>query len=239
MIRSKRKECGDLLNCKVNGVRKNLRYRILTIDKQTFVLDMGNALWKIIFPLLFWILPNPVYKVHNDIVEKLKSPEIEQPKIGGASVIAGIFVMMLANLLRPLGNYFNLPSNYIGNTIIVIILVLLVWSFYFYINNRSKKSIYHLINLDRYPKKKIWIRPQSFKHFFFILGSYLFLMGMTTLFLGGFIQLPNTLLLIAGIIAFFLSLLFSLLTVALGDNKVSFKKRKKLCFGKSQTKFRR
>ena len=216
------------MNCRVNGIKRNLRYRILTIDDQTYVLDMGRSLWKIIFPPFFWLFSNMMYEVNDkEIIEKLKTPEIEQTKTRGDTILAGTVAIILANLLRPLGDYLHLPSNLLVNTIIVMIVILLVWSFYFYMNSRSKKSLYQVVNLEKHSKKRLWIRPQSCKHFFFILFYYLLFLGVAILGLGTFIQYPNAVALITGMFILFFSMLFSLLTVALGDNKVRFKDDKK------------
>ncbi|GAB3799585.1 DUF443 family protein [Virgibacillus kimchii] len=212
------------MKCKVNGVRKNLRYRILTIDGQTYILDMGRPFWKIFSPLFYWIFPNTVYKVSDhEIVEKLKSPEVEQTKTGGATILAGTFAVILANLLQPLVNYFDVKSTQIANSIIVMIVILIVLSLYFYMSSRSKKSLYKVLNLKEYPTKQLWIKPQTYKHFLFVFFSYLLFLGLTILSWGGFIQLANAIILFAGMVFFFLSLLASVLSYALGENKVIFK----------------
>jgi len=164
-----------------------------------------------------------MYKVNDqEIIEKLKTPKIEQTKTRGVTILAGTVAIILANLLRPLGDYLNLPSNPFVNTIIVMIVILLVWSFYFYMNSRSKKSLYQVVNLEKNSKKRLWIWPQSCKHFFFILFYYLLFLGVAILGLGAFIQFPNAVALITGMFILFFAMLFSLLTVGLGDIKVRF-----------------
>jgi len=83
------------MNCKVHGVFKNLRYRILIIDDEQYILDMGHSLWKLLFPFFFWMLPNPVFKVDDlNIVEKLKSPQVKQTKTGHSSVLGGLLAFL-------------------------------------------------------------------------------------------------------------------------------------------------
>jgi len=188
----------------------------------------GDHCGKLYSLLFFWLFSNMMYEVNDqEIIEKLKTPEIEQTKTRGDTILAGTVAIILANLLRPLGDYLHLPSNQLINTIIVMIVILLVWSFYFYMNNRSKRSLYRVVNLDKYSKKRLWIRPQSCKHFFFILFYYLLFLGVAILGLGTFIQYPNAVALITGMFILFFSMLFSLLTVALGNIKVKFKDAKK------------
>ncbi|GAB3799596.1 DUF443 family protein [Virgibacillus kimchii] len=216
------------MNCKVNGVKKNLRYRILTINDQTYILDMGRSFWKTLFPLSYWIFPNTAYKVNDhEIIKKMKSPEVEQNKTGGDSVLAGFLAVVLANLIGPVAGYFDVPSTPLVNSIILLLVILLILFAFFYINNRSKKSLFSIVNLKQFPMKRLWIRPQSYKNFFFILFFYLLLLGSIILLWGGFIQLANAMILFTGMILMIITLLISALTVPVGQTSVKFKDDKK------------
>jgi len=53
----------------------NPRYRILEINDERYILDMGKSFWKVIFPFSYWILPNTAYKVNDyEIIEKIQAP---------------------------------------------------------------------------------------------------------------------------------------------------------------------
>lgn len=144
------------MDCKVNGMKRNLRFRLLSIEDQIYILDMGGSLWKIVFAPFYWILPNTIYEVDDkNILEKLKSPEIEPSKTGVNNIVAATIAILLANLLKPLGDYLNLSSNYITNIIMVAITVLIVFSIFIYVNRISKNKLYHLIDLRLYKKKRL------------------------------------------------------------------------------------
>src|SRR5690625_8039480 len=114
----------------------------------------GDHCGKLYSLLFFWLFSNMMYEVNDqEIIEKLKTPKIEQTKTRGVTILAGTVAIILANLLRPLGDYLNLPRNPFVNTIIVMIVILLVWSFYFYMNSRSKKSLYQVVNLEKKDRK--------------------------------------------------------------------------------------
>lgn len=215
------------MKCKVQGVYKNPRYRILIIDEQKYILDMGTSFWKILNPLFFWIFPNTAFKVNDqEVVEKLKTPEVKQTKTGWAGVFAGGVGVLLANLLRPLANLFNIPSSPFVNSIIVMLVLIIVFSFYFYINKRSKKNLYQVVELEQLPTKRLWIRPKTYKYFFQLLFSYLLFLGLTVLSLGGFIQLANVMVLFFGMVFLFFLLFISFFAVV-GHMTVTFKADKK------------
>jgi|SRR5690625_1046038 len=217
------------MNCKVQGVYQNVRYRIMIVDEESYILDMGRPFWKMFFPFFYWILPNVAYRVNDpEIIEKIKTPEIKQDKTAWEGVIAGAIGVFLANLLKPLVNYFNVESTQLVNSIIILIVFSLVLSVFFYINIRSEKRMAQVVDLKQYTTIRLWIRPQSYRHFLFISFFYLFFIGFAILSWRGFIQIANGVILIAGMICFFIAILFSVLAIALGDNKVRIKNNKSI-----------
>src|SRR5699024_62132 len=100
------------MNCKVQGVYKNIRYRILTIDGEQYMMDMGHALWKMLFPFFYWIFPNPVFKLSDpDVAKKLKSPEVDQIKSDGSAPVAVGISILITTMLKPLADILALPDN--------------------------------------------------------------------------------------------------------------------------------
>ena len=89
------------MNGKVQGVYKNLRYRILIIEEERYILDMGRSFWKILFPFFYWMLPNTAYKVNDhELIEKIKTPEVKQKTTAWDGLLAGGVGVVLANLLQ-------------------------------------------------------------------------------------------------------------------------------------------
>lgn len=193
----------------------------MIINNHNYILDMGNALWKIIFPPFFWIFSNTIYEVNdNKIIEELKASE--QKITETDNILAGLLAILLAILLKPLGDYLDLPNNLFVNTVILINLVIIVWIFYIYLNIKCKKSLYKVIHLEEYLQKRLRVRPQSLKSFSFIMFYYLFFLAFTILAFCAFIQFPNAMVIICGMVTLFFTMFFSFMTVALGDNKVKF-----------------
>ncbi|WP_307786885.1 DUF443 family protein [Pseudogracilibacillus auburnensis] len=222
-------ECDNLMKCKVQGVYMNPRYRALSIGEEKYILDMGKSFWKILFPFSFWILPNTAYKVNDhEIIKKMIAPEVKPKTTAGNGLLAGGIGIVLANLLQPLVNYFDVESTPLVNAIIVGIVFFITLSVFYYINIRSKKKLTYVIDLHQYSMRRLWIRPQSYKHFFFILFTYLFLIVFIVITWGGFIQIAaNTVILLIGMMILSFLLFISILTVGVGDTTVRFKDDKK------------
>lgn len=216
------------MNCKVHGVYKNLRYRILVIDGQTYILDLGRSFWKIVFPFFIWMFPNHVFKVENqETVEKIKTPEVKQVNTGGQGLIGGGIAVLIANLLRPLTDFFDIQSSPFVNTITVLIAVLLIFSLRFYINHLNKRNLYQIVKLERLSTDRLWIRPKPIKHFSLILGMYLLFMVFSVLGFIALIEFPNVLILVFVMLFLFLALFANTIMVIVGNTKVKFKGSKK------------
>ncbi|WP_152655071.1 DUF443 family protein [Oceanobacillus sp. CFH 90083] len=213
--------------CKAQGVYKNPRYKILTINEQKYILDMGGrSFWKILFPFFYWILPNTAYKVNDfETIEKIKTPEVEQTDTGYLSVLGGLVAIFLANLLRPLANVFNISSSPFINLIIIMIVLSLVLSVFFKINQRGKRRMNRVADIEQYPVKQLWVKPKSYKQFFFIIFTYLFFLGFTVLAYSGFIYTGDVMVLFMGT-PILLALLSINLVIIVGDIKVKFKDNK-------------
>lgn len=178
--------------------------------------------------IFFWIFPNPVYKVEDqEIVEKIKTPEVKQVNTGGRGLIGGGIAVLIANLLRPLTDYFDIQSSPFVNSIIVMVVVILLLSLRFYINHLNKKNLYQVVNLEQLPTDRLWIRPKPIKHFYLVSGMYLFFLAFSVLGFYAFIKFPNIMILFSIMLLLFIALFVSTIPIPIGNITVKFKNDKK------------
>ena len=218
------------MKCIVHGVYMNLRYRIVTIDEKDYIVDLGDSIWKILFPFLYWILPNTAYKVNDyELIEKIKAPKVKQKSTTREGLLAGLVGVLLASLLQPLVSFFDVEGTTLINSSIVFIAFLLVIFVYYYINRKNRKNLYQTINLNEYSMVRIWIRPDSLKYALFVFLTYSFFFGFTLLMWGGFILVAaNVLILIFGMLFLFIALFVGLLAIGVGDFNVKIKDDEKI-----------
>ncbi|WP_040981887.1 DUF443 family protein [Oceanobacillus jeddahense] len=216
------------MNCEVQRLAKNIRYRILIINGEQYILDMERSFWKIIFPLLFWLAPSPVFKVEDHaIVEQLKTEKKEKAEsslvisLGGGGYAIGI-------LLTPLMDYFEIPSSPMVNIMLLIPVLITIALLYFSISYKRKKKLENVIKLERLPQYVLWIRLSSMKLIFKFLAAYIFLLGFVLLSFLLYIQTGNVMVLITTSGLLFLLLLASRVTVDEGHTSVRFKGYKKV-----------
>lgn len=90
------------MNCEVQRVYKNPRYRILIIEEEKYILDLGQSFWNVLFPFLFWMLPISVFKVDDpEIWRGLKEPQSKQSNIGISVIlfVGGLSVLLGQHLI--------------------------------------------------------------------------------------------------------------------------------------------
>ncbi|MEC5425187.1 DUF443 family protein [Virgibacillus sp. C22-A2] len=211
------------MNCEVQRLENNMRYRILTINGEQYILDMERSFWKIIFPFFVWMFPSTVFRVEDSsIVKRLKEPNKE--KVGGSWVasLAGIGYF-IGILLAPLMGYFEIPLSPLVNAILIVLALILVAIFYLAMSHRRKKKLENVIHLEKLSRRELWIRPNSKKQVFKLLAAYIWIVVLIGFSFLGYIETGNIIVLLAASSFTFVYLLSSRVTVQEGQTTVKFK----------------
>src|SRR5690625_7706611 len=81
-----------------------LRYKVLTINQDNYIIDSDKPLWVLLFPFFYWLIPHTVYKIEDEeALQQIKSPKAKQSKHSyGRIFVAGGISVVSANLLNPL-----------------------------------------------------------------------------------------------------------------------------------------
>ncbi|MBP1971417.1 putative membrane protein (TIGR01218 family) [Virgibacillus natechei] len=212
------------MKCTVRRTSKNLRYRILTIRGEKYILDMGGAsLWKMLFPFFYWLLPNRVYKVEKpEIVEQLTASTVKE-KMGSSQFLWTIVASIMASILSPLANYFEVDIPIYINVIIVAIIVALMLLLIFSVSRMLKKKMYQIIDLSQLFKGQLWITPVPFKFVFLVIFMYVGCLGLGVMGAAAYIQYGNWLILLFSMILIFVGIVMpSLITIIEGNTRVKF-----------------
>ncbi|GAE32066.1 DUF443 family protein [Alkalihalobacillus hemicellulosilyticus] len=214
------------MKCEIQKVMNNTRFRILKIEGHTYILDLSQSIWNILFPFLTWIVPNTIYKVdENELHQRLQLVGKDQSKNNISILLIGGIGIALGNLLTALTDYFYIQSTMVVNSIIAGIVMGIIIVVRFVLSNRNKNNFYKKIAPNLLSKERIWIRPKSFKHFIQALFGYIFFLVFFIAMFVLFITDGNIMLIIsATIFALFLSI-FNVVYVGDGPTTVKFKKK--------------
>ncbi|ENH96038.1 hypothetical protein J416_12964 [Gracilibacillus halophilus YIM-C55.5] len=212
------------MKCEVQRVYKNPRFKILKIDEESYILDMGRSVWKTIFPFLSWLVPYTIYKVDEDeINEKVKHIERDKSKDQGLATLGTGVGIFLATLLRPLSSYFEIQSTMLVNGIIATLMLLIVVLIRIYIGNKYKKKFFEKVTSNLLLKKQIFIKPVTVKHFIKSIFVYCFILLFFIATFVLFITDGNMMLLIIATFFFFTLTVVNAMTILDGQIPVRFK----------------
>jgi uncharacterized membrane protein (TIGR01218 family) len=218
---------GDyLMNCEVQHLDKNIRYRMLIISGEHYILDMERSFWKVIFPFFFWMFPSLVFKVEDqNVIEQLKGPKIgnadksDVVSLGGLAYGMGIF-------LAPLIYFFETSISLLVSMMLLVLAIILAVLLDLSISQKGKRKLEKVVKPEVLSKHILWIRPMSIKQIFTLLAAYIFILGFSALFFAAYIESRNVMLLLLGSFFLFIFLSTSRITVEEGHTTVKFKKEK-------------
>lgn len=213
------------MKCTIEGVYMNIRYKVLNIGTDTYILDVGGpSLWRTIFPLLYWILPVNVYKVNDEkAINQVVSPYVEQKRVGWQGFAGGIVALGLGNLIYPSIEYLNISITPLTSITILLVIFLLIIGLFYYSNILCGRKLRQHIHLEKHRKEKLWIRPNSKGYCIDMLVFYFLMVTFTVFSIGASLQTPNGFLFVGYTVFLFISLAIGIITIKVGDTTVRFK----------------
>ncbi|WHX26451.1 DUF443 family protein [Virgibacillus halodenitrificans] len=225
MFHRQKKGSALTVNCEVEFVNKNMRYNLLTINGETYIFDKDRFFWVFFFPFAIWFTSHYVFRIDdNSKIDQLKNPKDFQSKTGLFSVLGVGVSILLANLLRPLMDYFNIQITPLFTYSILLFAFLIIISIRKYLSKLNKKSLCNIIEIENLKMGKIRIRPKSVNHFLKFLFSYLFMLALNILSVALFIEFGNMMMLLFFMTFALVLFIFNIATVVPGRTKIKFVK---------------
>ncbi|MYL60725.1 DUF443 family protein [Virgibacillus halodenitrificans] len=223
MFHRQKKGNAQTMNCEVEFVNKNMRYNLFTINGETYIFDKDRSFWVFFFPFAIWLTSHSVFKIDDKSkIVQLKNPKDSQFKSGLFSVFGVGVSILLANLLRPLMDYFNIQITPLFTYSILLFAYLIIISIRKYLSKLNKKSLCNIIEVEKLKLEKIRIRPKSVNHFLKFLFSYLFILAFNILSVALFIEFGNMMILLFFMIFALILLILNIATVVPGRTKIKF-----------------
>jgi uncharacterized membrane protein (TIGR01218 family) len=194
----------------IKRIKKNLTYRIVTIDGEHYLMDTGSPFWKGLFPYSFWLFSHPAYKLQDDkVLGELEEVHDDQGKVValGSAGAGGAF------FLRPFMDYLNIPTSAMINILILTIALAITLYIRLYYSKRTKEKINKKIAVETLKTEQLVIRPSSIVVFLKFTMFYAFFLGMGILSIGLFVEHGNIIALLGSMVAFFFILIFNITNV--------------------------
>ncbi|APC49406.1 hypothetical protein BME96_14925 [Virgibacillus halodenitrificans] len=223
MFHRQKKGSAQTVNCEVEFVNKNMRYNLLTINGETYIFDKDRSFWVFFFPFAIWLTSHYVFRIDDKRkIDQLKNPKDSQSKTGLFSFLGVGVSILLANLLRPLMDYFNIQITPLFTYSILLFAFFIIISIRKYLSKINKKSLCNIIEIENIKMEKIRIRPKSIKHFLKFIFGYLFILAFNILSVALFIEFGNIMVLLFFMIFALVLFIFNIATVVPGRTKIKF-----------------
>ncbi|WP_102707839.1 DUF443 family protein [Terribacillus saccharophilus] len=208
----------------IRRLKGNLRYRILNINEDYYLIDTGSSPWKALAPLLFWIFSNPGYKIDKETALRLLTNQQVKPfKNSIYGVIGAGIAISFSGFLTSITDRLNINSSLPMNIIITIFMVILTVSTFLFILKRLKKNVEENINYTELPERKIKISLPKISHLITISIISLFFAAFSFAALVAFVQHSNLFILLLGLIMLLLFLFLGGIALDHGKYKIKFK----------------
>ncbi|MDU9352043.1 DUF443 family protein [Staphylococcus warneri] len=153
----------------IDFLPNNIRYKIFTVDRQIYLIDLQQNYISYIIPMINW-LPLNAKKINMAEYKALtKDSNTNTHKHSQLPLVIGSSVLIPV-LLRPLIKISNIPINFITALILVLITLSSIILLQYKLKRKNEISISNLSNTNC----KLKIKP-SYKHMATILILFLFL----------------------------------------------------------------
>lgn len=195
------------MNCEVNFLKTNVRYRIIQIADDYYLLDMEKSIWLMFMPVLLWLMPQKIYKIDADIAKELSVPTSYTSESKGIVWLGAGGAAVLTPLVQPLLDQ-AIGSTIIVNLLLLMIVTTILISLKLYIRKSLLNKVSNTVDIDQLETKTIRIWPKYFMQYinpfifiifigFFVVGSfYLFLILSDLIPLIGFLVALSLLLIL-------------------------------------------
>ncbi|WP_077306448.1 DUF443 family protein [Terribacillus halophilus] len=208
----------------IRRLKGNLRYRVLIINEEYYLIDIGASPWKVVFPFLFWIFKNPGYKIDKETaLQLITNPKVKTGQSAIYGLIGGGISITFSSYLTTITDRLHIDTTIPINTIITIILTTLIILSFLFILIKLKKKVEKTINYSVLPRQEFKIYSPKLSHFIKISIVSLSLGAISVIFLIVFIQYNNLFILLTGLAMLLLFLLVGGAALDHGKYKIKIK----------------
>ncbi|WP_366248095.1 DUF443 family protein [Terribacillus aidingensis] len=208
----------------IRRLKGNLRYRILNINEDYYLIDTGASPWKAISPFLFLLFSNPGYKIDKETaLQLLTNEKVQTRKFAQYSLIPGGIAITFSGFLTSITDRMHISSTIPINIIITIISSVLILLTFGFILKKLKQNVENTIDYNELPKQEIKIYMPKISHITKISFFSLFFITVSVCALIIFIQNNYLFALLIGLVMLLLFLFLGGLGLDHGKYKIKFK----------------
>lgn len=209
----------------VERPNKNIRYKLVNVEDEYYILDQDRPIWLILFPFVYWFKSHMAYQINQATYERLKQPD-EKKKGKWEMILPVAFVSpFLGRVLAPITEKYDNIIPYILNIALLIIFMVIIISIRIYVHQTCHKKTDKIIGgLDILPKRKIKIRPKKSSNY--LVATFGYFLFLTFFIMGEAMAItynnPTLIFISSGI--GFMFLIMNTIFINIGDAKIKYLK---------------
>src|SRR5699024_4720094 len=157
----------------VERPNKNIRYKLVNVEGEYYILDQDRPIWLVLFPFAYWFKSHIVYQINQATYEKLKQPD--EKKRGKWEMILPIAFIspVLGRILASKAERYDylIPSMF--SAVLLIVFIIATISIRIYVHQTCLKKTDKITGgLEMLPKRKIKIRPKELSNYLIATFGY-------------------------------------------------------------------
>src|SRR5699024_502767 len=189
----------------VERPNKNIRYKLVNVEGEYYILDQDRPIWLILFPFAYWFKSHIVYQINQATYEKLKQPD-EKKRSKWEMILPVAFISpFLGRILASKAERYDHLIPPMFSAVLLIVFIIATISIRIYVHQTCFKKTDKITDgLTMLPKRKIKIRPKKISIYLGAVFTYFLFLSFAIL--GGFLTItlnnptPLLVLVVAGIV---------------------------------------
>jgi len=166
----------------VERPNKNIRYKLVNVEDEYYILDQDRPIWLILFPFVYWFKSHLVYQINQATYEKLKQPD-EKKRGKWEMILPVAFISpFLGRILASKAERYDhlIPSMF--SAVLLIVFIIATISIRIYVHQTCFKKTDKITDgLEMLPKRKIKIRPKRISIYLGAIFTYFFFLSISIL----------------------------------------------------------
>jgi len=211
----------------VERPNKNIRFKLVNVEDEYYILDQDRPIWLILFPFAYWFKSHIVYQINQATYEKLKQPD-EKKRSKWEMILPVAFISpFLGRVLASKAERYDHLIPSMVSVILLIVFIIVTIGIRIYVHQKCFKKTDKITGgLEMLPKRKIKIRPKKLSNYLIATSGYF--LGLSFSILGGvaIINYNNPTLLLVLVVSVIIFLISNTLFINIGDAKIKYLENK-------------
>src|SRR5699024_9079642 len=118
----------------VERPNKNIRYKLVNVEGEYYILDQDRPIWLILFPFIYWFKSHVVYQINQATYEKLKQPDEKKRSRFVMFLPVAFIIPFLGSVLASKAERYNHLSSSMVSIVLIIVFIIVTISIRIYVH---------------------------------------------------------------------------------------------------------